>query len=63
MNNDNDINLHSMTKLSGWLRHWLNSLIVSTKSFVLFFRVKQWYTGKGVSCSNDWRVRISVFDF
>ena len=22
MNNDNDLNLHSMTKLSGWLRHW-----------------------------------------
>ena len=21
MNNDNDLNLHSMTKLSGWLRH------------------------------------------
>ena len=23
MNNDNDLNLHSMTKLSGWLRNWL----------------------------------------
>ena len=23
MNNDNDLNLHSMTKLSGWLRYWL----------------------------------------
>ena len=22
MNNDNDLNLHSMTKLSGWLRYW-----------------------------------------
>ena len=21
MNNDNDLNLHSMTKLSGWLRY------------------------------------------
>ena len=21
MNNDNDLNLHSVTKLSGWLRH------------------------------------------
>ena len=23
MNNDDDLNLHSMTKLSGWLRYWL----------------------------------------
>ena len=23
MNNDNDLNLHSMTKLSGWLRYWV----------------------------------------
>ena len=23
MNNDNDLNLHSMTKLSGWLRCWV----------------------------------------
>ena len=23
MNNDNDLNLHSMTKLSGWLRYWI----------------------------------------
>ena len=23
MNNDNDLNLHSMTKLSGWLRYCL----------------------------------------
>ena len=22
MNNDNDLNLHSMTKLSGWLHYW-----------------------------------------
>ena len=22
MNNDNDLNFHSMTKLSGWLRYW-----------------------------------------
>ena len=22
MNNDNDLNLHSMTKLSGWLRYY-----------------------------------------
>ena len=22
MNNDNDLNLHSMTKLSGWLLYW-----------------------------------------
>ena len=22
MKNDNDLNLHSMTKLSGWLRYW-----------------------------------------
>ena len=22
MNNDNDLNLHSMTKLSDWLRYW-----------------------------------------
>ena len=24
MNNDNDLNLHSMTKLSGWLRYWFD---------------------------------------
>ena len=23
MNNDHDLNLHSMIKLSGWLRYWL----------------------------------------
>ena len=28
MNNDNDLNLHSMTKLSGWLRYWDDSLLV-----------------------------------
>ena len=29
MNNDNDLNLHSMTKLSGWLRHclWAQELV------------------------------------
>ena len=27
MNNDNDLNLHSMTILSGWLRHCLNALL------------------------------------
>ena len=26
MNNDNDLNLHSMTKLSGWLRCWLSNI-------------------------------------
>ena len=27
MNNDNDLNLHSMTKLSGWLRYCVQSTI------------------------------------
>ena len=26
MNNDNYLNLHSMTKLSGWLRYWSESI-------------------------------------
>ena len=25
MNNDNDLDLHSMTKLSGWLRYWIGA--------------------------------------
>ena len=25
MKNDNDLSLHSMTKLSGWLRYWIRS--------------------------------------
>ena len=25
MNSDNDLNLHSMTKLSGWVHYWLRS--------------------------------------
>ena len=24
MTNDNDLNLHSMTKLPGWLRYWFS---------------------------------------
>ena len=28
MNNDSDLNLHSMTKLSGWLRYWVVDHIV-----------------------------------
>ena len=28
MNNDNDLNLHSMTKLSGWLRYWLGFTLI-----------------------------------
>ena len=27
MNNDNDLNLHSMTRLSGWLRYWIYVLL------------------------------------
>ena len=28
INNDNDLNLHSMTKLSGWLRYWSHVLLL-----------------------------------
>ena len=28
MNDDNDLNLHSMTKLSGWLSYWLNIVLL-----------------------------------
>ena len=34
MNNDNDLNFHSMTKLSGWLR-WLSSGTCFSKNFLL----------------------------
>ena len=27
MNNDNDLNLQSMTKLSGWLRYWWKEIL------------------------------------
>ena len=32
MNNDNDLNLHSMTKLSGWLRYCLYFRAVTNKA-------------------------------
>ena len=32
MNNDNYLNLHSMTKLPGWLRYWVKHAI-SNKGF------------------------------
>ena len=32
MNNDNDLNLHSMTKLSGWLRYCRYLILFSTLS-------------------------------
>ena len=30
MNNDNDLNLRNMTKLSGWLRYWLSFSTLSS---------------------------------
>ena len=35
MNNDNDLNLHSMTKLSGWLRRWYLLIISSLILYLL----------------------------
>ena len=32
MNNDNDLNLHSMTKLSGWLRYTVHKKYISNSN-------------------------------
>ena len=36
MNNDNDLNFHSMTKLSGWLRYWIPALVEWPAQFKYF---------------------------
>ena len=50
MNNDNDLNLHSMTKLSGWLRYW-------TLRFYACFRCKSvtniWYVKNTMNCDEN----------
>ena len=45
MNNDNDLSLHSMTKLSGWLRYCLKVKMKSVQA-----NLKEWtirYPGRG----------------
>ena len=34
MNNDNDLNLHSMTKLLRWLRYWLGWVVLKANSVI-----------------------------
>ena len=45
MNNDNDLNLHSMTKLSGWLRYCLVVFpFFSTQTCSFFFnKGEDWF--------------------
>ena len=50
MNNDNDLNLHGMTKLSSWLRHCSKVLVDKPKRKMLCH----------ISFSYDWLSGIKV---
>ena len=48
MNNDNDLNLHNMTKLSGWLRYsffvfFLTNVLFSNSSTVKPFSTSEYF--------------------
>ena len=39
MNNDNDLNVHSMTKLSGWLRYCLQLIARPLSKFIYLSKI------------------------
>ena len=47
MNNDNDLNLHSMTKLSGWLRYCMFHLDI-----LLYHVIKMNTMPSSTACTN-----------
>ena len=58
MNNNNDLNLHSMTKLSGWLRYWLFMFSMS-KILKIFVMIYICYLLDGRSVLEKYFVEVS----